>query len=80
MLSEFTLTLILLPILTLLVSFILELIIRKKIVVIGIIFLIYLLATFTIFNSSFLIWVLIYMILALVGTLLADLIINIKRR
>lgn len=80
MLSEFTLILILLPILTLLVSFILELIIRKKIVVIGIIFLIYLLATFTIFNSSFLIWVLIYMILALVGTLLADLIINIKRR
>lgn len=80
MLSEFTLTLILLPILTLLVSFILELIIRKKIVVIGIIFLIYLLTTFTIFNSSFLIWVLIYMILALVGTLLADYVIKIKRK
>lgn len=80
MLSGFTLTLILLPILTLLVSFILELIIRKKIVVIGIILLIYLLATFTIFNVSFLFWVFIYMILAFIGTLLADLIINIKRR
>lgn len=76
MISEFTLILLLLPSLTLLISFILELIIRKKKLVIGIIFLIYLLATFTIFNSTFLIWVFIYTILAFIGTLFADLIIK----
>lgn len=80
MLNEFTLILLLLPIITLFISFILELIIRNKKIVIGIILLIYLLTTFTILNNSFLFWIFIYVMLALIGTLLADYVIKIKRK
>lgn len=80
MLNEFTLILLLLPIITLFISFILELIIRNKKIVIGIILLIYLLTTFTILNNSFLFWIFIYVMLALIGTLLANYVIKIKRK
>ena len=78
--DDFLFILITLPILTLIISVIGQIIFQKKTIVIGIIFLIYIMVTFTIYNSTFLFWVLIYTIIATIGTLLVDLIIMIKKR
>ncbi len=79
LLNEFSLVLIVLPISTFLISLVMQIILHKKIWVVGIVFLLYLLSTFTIFNSTFLFWVFIYTFIALAGTILADLLIRIKK-
>lgn len=66
--------LIALPIITFVVSCILQLLIKKKIIILGIVFIVYFIAAFTLFNSSFLIWCFVYTGIAVVGTLAADLI------
>ncbi|MDR7870793.1 MAG: DUF2651 family protein [Tissierellaceae bacterium] len=55
------------PLLSLLFGIIGQILIKKTYIVVGITFLVWLIATFTIFNESFLIWVFIYTVLSLIG-------------
>ena len=75
----FELILIILPLFTLIISLVSQILIKKKIIILSIIFLGYLIATFTIFNSSFLLWCFIYTFVSLIGTLLADLILKYRK-
>ena len=70
--DPFGAVLVIFPAATLVLSFVLQLMIRKKAVIITAVFAGYLIATFTVFNSSFLIWCFVYTVLAAIGTLLAD--------
>ena len=70
--NPFEIVLIVLPFLTLAVSLVLQLFLKKRILIMGIIFCVYLIATFTVFNSSFLIWCFVYTGISLIGTLIAD--------
>ena len=65
-----------LPVLTLIISIILQLIFKKRLVIVVANFFFWLILTFTVFNSSFLIWVIVYTIIALIGTFIADLILT----
>ncbi|MDP4178578.1 MAG: DUF2651 family protein [Bacillota bacterium] len=78
--DPFGLILITLPILTFIISLIGQLFIKKKIIILSIVFILYLAATFIIFNSSFLIWCFIYTGISAIGTLIADLIIKCKKK
>ncbi len=49
-------------------------VIKKVYIVVGITFLGWLIVTFTLFNKTFLIWVLIYSILSLMGSVIVGLI------
>jgi uncharacterized membrane protein len=69
-----------LPILTFILAFLGQLVIRKKIFILGFVFVGYLIATFTLFNSSFLIWCFVYTFLSLIGTFLADLMLSLKKK
>jgi hypothetical protein len=71
--------LIIFPLITLVISFIVQLLIKKKAIILSIVFISYLVATFTLFNSSFLIWCFVYTAISLVGTLIADLILKYKK-
>ncbi len=64
---EFLMALLFFPTLSLLFGIIGQILIKKIYVVVGITFLGWIIATFTIFNESFLIWVFIYSMLSLVG-------------
>lgn len=75
----FELTLIILPLFTLIISLVSQILIKKKIIILSIVFIGYLIATFTIFNSTFLIWCFIYTFISLIGTLLADLILKYRK-
>lgn len=70
--DPFGMVLVVFPVATLALSFVLQLIIRKKVIIIAAVFVGYLIATFTAFNSSFLIWCFVYAVLAAIGTILAD--------
>lgn len=70
--NPFELVLVILPILTVVVSILLQLWIKKKIIILGIVFGVYLIATYTVFNSSFLMWCFVYTGIAFIGTLMAD--------
>lgn len=72
MINEFNLVLIVLPILTFVISVIGQRFIKRKFIVIGIVFAIYMIATFTVFNSSFLLWAVIYTVIAWISTTLTD--------
>ena len=65
-----------LPLLTLTISFGIQLLIKKKLITLGIILLAYLIATFVFFNVTFLIWCFVYTVIAWIGTLIADWVLN----
>jgi hypothetical protein len=65
---EFLMILFVFPLLSLLFGIIGQILIKKIYIVVGITFLGWLIATFAIFNDSFLIWVFIYSILSLIGS------------
>ena len=75
-LNPFGVVLITLPIFNFIISLIAQLLIKKRIIILSIVFVGYLIATFTIFNSSFLIWCFIYTLIAFLGTLVADIILK----
>jgi len=56
------------PLVSFLFGIIGQMLIKKIYIVVGITFLGWLIATFTIFNESFLIWVFIYSLLSLIGS------------
>ncbi len=68
------LVLFMLPLLTLIISICMQLLIKNRITVVGVVFIGYLVATFVLFNSTFLIWCFVYTGIAITGTLIADLI------
>ena len=70
--NPFGMILIILPLLTFIISLLLQLLVKKKLIILSVVFIGYLIATFTIFNSSFLIWCFVYTGISLVGTLIAD--------
>ncbi len=61
-----------LPTITLIVSAILSLFVKKRILILGFVFIGYLIATFIMSDFSFLIYVLIYTIIAFIGTFFGD--------
>lgn len=65
---EFLMVLFVFPLLSFLFGIIGQILIKKVYIVGGITFLGWLIATFTIFNDSFLIWVFIYSMLSLIGS------------
>lgn len=65
---EFLMVLFIFPLISLLVGIIGQILIKKIYIVVGISFLGWLIATFTVFNDSFLIWVFIYSALSLLGS------------
>jgi hypothetical protein len=78
--NPFELVLIIFPLLTFIISLLGQLLIKKKVILLSIVFIGYLIATFTLFNSSFLIWCFVYTAISLVGTLIADLILKYKKK
>jgi len=64
---EFLMVLIIFPLLSFFFGMLGQIIIKKILIVVGINFLFWLIAAFTIFNESFLIWVFIYSILTFLG-------------
>ncbi len=78
--NPFILILVILPLVTFLVSFTLHLLLKKKIVIISGVFLIYLVLTFTVFNLSFLIWSFVYTGIAIIATFLADFVFYLVKR
>lgn len=68
------------PLITFIASFIMQLIIKKKIIILSFVFIVYLIATFVLFNSSFLIWCFIYTGISLIATLIADLILKLSKK
>lgn len=77
--DPFGLVLIGFPLSTLLTSLILQLLIKNKVIILSVFFIAYLIATFTVFNSSFLIYCPIYTVIGLYGTSIADDILNFKK-
>jgi hypothetical protein len=77
--NPFVLVVIILPLLTFIVSLIGQLIMKRKAIILSVVFIIYLIATFTLFNSTFLIWCFVYTFISLFGTLFADLILKFKK-
>ena len=73
---EFFSIFVIFPILSFLVGVIGQILIKKMYIVVGIVFLGWLLATFTIFNDTFLIWVFVYSIIAFLG---AGIVVFLKR-
>lgn len=69
---EFIMALIIFPLVSFSFGVIGQIFIKKVHVVVGITFLGWLIATFTIFNESFLIWVFIYSVLSLIGAVITN--------
>lgn len=78
--NPFGMILIILPLLTFIISLILQLLIKRKVIILSVVFIGYLIATFTLFNSSFLIWCFVYTGISLVGAFIADLILEVKKK
>lgn len=78
--NPFGMILIILPICTFTISLIMQLLIKKKVIILSVIFIGYLIATFVLFNISFLIWCFIYTGISLIGMLVADLILKYKKK
>jgi len=77
--GPFRLALFILPLLTIVVSAILQLVVKKKLIVVSIVFVVYFIATFAVFNSSFLFWCFIYTAISFIVTLVVDLIIKLVK-
>ncbi|MFL0197994.1 DUF2651 family protein [Clostridium sp. WILCCON 0269] len=67
------------PLFTFITSIVMQLLIKKKLIVLSVIFVVYLIVTFTEFDSRFLINYPAYTVIALIGTLIADLILKSKK-
>ncbi|NLM44356.1 MAG: DUF2651 family protein [Clostridiales bacterium] len=67
---EFLMALLIFPVLSFIFGIIGQILIKRVYIVVGITLLCWLIATFTIFNDSFLIWVFIYSILSMIGALI----------
>jgi hypothetical protein len=65
---EFLMVLLIFPIMSFLFGVIGQILIKRMYIVVGIIFLCWLIATFTIFNDTFLIWVFVYSALSFLGS------------
>lgn len=78
--NPFGMILIILPLLTFILSLITQYFIKKKAIILSIVFIGYLIATFTIFNSTFFIWCFIYTLISFIGTLIADLILKYTKK
>lgn len=78
--DPFGLILITLPLVTFILSITLQLLVKQKIIVLSGVFITYLILTFTVFNSSFLIWCFVYTGIALIGTLIADNVLHFAKR
>lgn len=65
--NPFVLCFITLPILTVIASILLKNFIKNKILIVTIVAVVFLILTFTIFNESFLFWVVIYSIISLIS-------------
>ncbi|MVX67293.1 DUF2651 domain-containing protein [Clostridium chromiireducens] len=76
--NPFGMILIILPLLTFIISLLSQLLIKKKIIILSVVFIGYLIAKFTIFNSSFLIWCFVYTGISLVGTLIAEYLLQLR--
>ncbi len=74
--GPFGLVFLILPLLTIVISVILQLLIKKKLIVTGIVFVAYLIATFAVFNSSFLFWCFVYTVISLMATFIVDFILK----
>ena len=72
--------LVIFPLLTFIISLIVQLLIKKKIIILSVVFVGYLIATFTIFNSTFLMWCFVYTFISLLATLLSDLILKYTKK
>lgn len=70
------LTLFILPFIAFCAGLVAQLISKKRVIILGAIFTVTLILTFTVFNSTFFIYCFIYTCIAELGTLLADLIIK----
>ncbi|MFT5875329.1 MAG: hypothetical protein ACI8WT_004312 [Clostridium sp.] len=66
------------PLLVLVISLVMQLIFKKMFAILLINFVFWLIAAFTIFNSSFLIWCFVYTFISFLGTVIGDLIIIFK--
>jgi len=64
---EFLMALLIFPLLSFLFGIIGQVLIRKIFIVAGITFALWSIAAFTVFNSSFLVWVLVYTVLSALG-------------
>ncbi|WP_409229392.1 DUF2651 family protein [Gudongella sp. SC589] len=69
---EFLMALLVFPMTSFLFGIIGQILARKIFVVVGTTFCVWLVATFTIFNESFLIWVFIYSLFSLIGALMVE--------
>jgi hypothetical protein len=78
--NPFGMILIVLPLLTFIVSFIGQLLLKKKAIILSVVFIGYLIATYTLFNSTFLIWCFVYTLISLFGSLFADLMLKFKKK
>jgi hypothetical protein len=65
---EFLMALIIFPLISFLFGVFGQILIKKVYIVVGITFVGWLIATFTMFNYTFLIWVFVYSVLALIGS------------
>jgi hypothetical protein len=77
---EFSLVLLIFPIASFLFGVIGQLLIKRMLIVVGLTFLCWLIATFTIFNETFLIWVFVYTALAFLGSGIVFLLTKLIRR
>lgn len=71
--NPFGMVFIIFPIITFIASLVLQVIIKKQLIIIGSIFICWLIVSFTLFNKSFLIWCLVYAVISIIGTLIANL-------
>ena len=69
-----------LPLMVLLISIVMQLIFKKRLVILLITFVCCLIATFTLFNSSFLIYCFVYTFISLLGTFIGDLVTKLNRK
>ena len=68
------------PLIVFLLALVMQLILKKKVGILLINFVFWLVLTFTVFNSSFLIYCFVYTFVALLGTLMGELIILVKNK
>ncbi|MGV8984227.1 DUF2651 family protein [Clostridium sp.] len=69
-----------LPLIAFCVGLVAQLVSKKRIIILGVIFTVNLILTFAVFNSTFFIYCFIYTGIAELGTLLADLITNLIKK
>ena len=72
--NPFGMILIILPLITFISSMVLQILTNKRLIILSTVFFGYLVATFSLFNSTFLIWCFVYTGIAVIGTLIGTLI------